>query len=192
MSAEMVTFFDKLAADWDNTPLKYETREKLTRMMDLPPDSVIVDAGCGRGVMFEHLLKTNPSKIIAIDVSGEMIRLAKKTFDDERIEYVHGDLYNIALPLLDAVIFFNSYPHFIDKNMLADKLASVIKKGGIMIIAHSLSKEEINGCHTGKRVSTLSIPLENAEIEAGKFNEYFSLDSFLENNEMYFIKLIRR
>jgi len=192
VSVEMATFFDKLASVWDNSPLKYETREKLTRMMDLPPNSVIVDAGCGRGVMFDHLLKTKPSKIIAIDISGEMIRLAKESFNDECIEYIQGDFYSAAFPMLDTVVFFNSYPHFIDKSKLADKLSNVIKKGGFLIIAHSLSKEEINSCHTGERVSTLSVPLENAEVEAGKFSEYFSLDSFLENNEMYFIKLIRR
>ena len=192
MSKEMATFFDSLAPDWDNAPLKYEVREKLTALMDLPPNSVIADAGCGKGVMFEHLLKTKPAKIIAIDVSGEMIRLAKESFNDECVEYINGDLYTVALPILDAVIFFNSYPHFIDKIKLANKLADVIKKGGLLIIAHSLSKEEINGCHTGKNVSTLSVPLENAEIEADKFNEYFLLDSYIDNEEMYFVRLIRR
>jgi len=188
----MATYFDNLAPDWDNAPLKYEIREKLTAMMDLPPNSVIADVGCGKGVMFEHLLKTKPSKIIAIDVSGEMIRLAKESFNDERIEYINGDLYTITLPILDVVIFFNSYPHFIDKVKLTNKLADVIKKGGLLIIAHSLSKEEINGRHSGKNVSTLSVPLESAEIEVDKFNEYFLLDSFIENEEMYFIRLIRR
>jgi len=192
VSKEMATFFDRLAPDWDNAPLKYKTREKLTAMMDLPSNSVIADVGCGKGVMFEHLLKTGPSKIIAIDVSGEMIRLAKKSFDDERIEYIHGDFYNTELPVLDAVVFFNSYPHFTDKILLAKKLARTIKKGGLFILAHSLSKEEINGCHTGERVSTLSVPLENAEDEAGKFSDYFSTDSFFESKEMYFIRLIRR
>jgi len=188
----MATFFDRLAPDWDNAPLKYEVREKLTAMMDLPPNSVIVDAGCGKGVMFEHLMKKEPSKIIAIDVSGEMIRLAKELFIDERIEYIQGDLYTVTLPILDIVIFFNSYPHFIDKGKLANKLADVIKKGGLLIIAHSLSKKDINGCHSGKNVSALSVPLENAEIEADKFSDYFILDSFVDNEEMYFVRLIRR
>lgn len=192
MSKEMAAFFDKLAPDWDNAPQEFATREKLTAMMDLPPNSVIADVGCGRGVMLEHLLKTNPSKVVAIDISGEMIRLAKESFSDERIEFIHGDLYNAALPALDAVIFFNSYPHFIDKPELAKRLADVIKKDGIFIIAHSLSKEEINGFHTGERVSTLSVPLENAEAEAEKFAEHFSLSHFKDSEEMYFIKLIRR
>ena len=192
MSMEMAAFFDKLAPDWDNSPQKYKTREKLTEMMALPPNSVIADAGCGKGVMIEHLLKTGPKKIIAIDVSGEMIRLAKELFIDERIEYIQGDLYTVTLPILDIVIFFNSYPHFIDKGKLANKLADVIKKGGLLIIAHSLSKKDINGCHSGKNVSALSVPLENAEIEADKFSDYFILDSFVDNEEMYFVRLIRR
>jgi len=192
MNSEMAAFFDKLAPDWDNSPQKYMTRESLTAMMDLHVNSNIADVGCGKGVMFEHLLKTDPLKIYAIDVSGEMIRHAKALYNDERIEYIHGDFYMTALPMLDAVVFFNSYPHFLDKIELAKKVSDLIRKNGMLIIAHSLSKEEINGCHTGERVSALSVPLENAEAEAAKYAEYFSLEHFVDSEEMYFVKLIRK
>jgi len=192
MYNEMAAFFDKLAPDWDNALLKNKAREKLTSLMAVPPNSVIADVGCGRGVILEHLLKTNPSKIFAIDVSSEMIRLAKESFNDDRIEYINSDFYTAVLPLLDVVIFFNSYPHFTDKSGLADKLAKLIKKDGIVIILHSLSKSEINGCHKGDKVSTLSVPLEDAEVEAGKFNRFFSLDASIDNEEMYFVRMIRR
>jgi len=161
-------------------------------MMKLTPNSVIADIGCGRGVMFQHLLKTNPVKIIAIDVSGEMIRLAKETLNDDRLEYVNGDFFEISLQELDLAVFFNSYPHFIDKERLAIKLAQVVKKGGTVIIAHSLSKAEINGFHTGESVSKLSVPLENADIEAKNFQRHFTIDSYVDNDELYFIKMTRR
>jgi len=192
MSKEMAAFFDRLAPDWDNALLKSGVREKLISLLDVPPNSVIADVGCGRGVILEHLLETNPIKIFAIDVSGEMIRLAEESFDDDRVEFIKSDFYTADLPILDVAIFFNSYPHFIDKDGLAFKLSKVIKKGGIIIIMHSLSRAEINGCHTGERVSTLSVPLESAEVEADKFNEFFLLDSLIDNEEIYFVKLVRR
>jgi len=192
MSNEMAAFFDKLAPAWDNALLKSGAREKLKSLMVMPPNSMIADVGCGKGVILEHLLKTNPQKIFAIDVSGEMIRLAKESFNDDRIEFINSDFYTADLPVLDAVVFFNSYPHFIDKDGLVDKLAKMVKKDGVVIILHSLSRDEINGCHTGEKVSTLSVPLENAEVETVKFNGFFSLESFIDNDEIYFIKLVRR
>jgi len=192
MSSDMAVFFDRLAPEWDNTPDKYQTREELTSMMGLPPKSVIADIGCGRGVMFEHLLKTDPEKIIAVDVSGEMIRLAKEQWHDERIEYVNGDLLDVSLPMLDAAIFFNAYPHFLDKEGLAAKLAKGIKKGGAMIIAHSLSRAEVNGVHSGEKVSKLSVALESAEDEARKFEQFFSTEALVDNDKVFLVKMLRR
>ena len=192
MSNEMASFFDDLAPEWDNAPSGYDLRDKLTSMMGISSNSVIADIGCGKGVMFEHLLKTKPAKIIAIDISGEMIRLAKELFSDDRIEYINGDLLEIPLPTLDAAVFFNSYPHFLDKEGLADKLASTLKKGGKFIIAHSLSKEKINGAHSGESVSKLSAPLESAEVEAKKYKKNFTAEILIDNDEFYFVKMIRR
>ena len=192
MSSDMAAFFDRIAPEWDNTPDKYQTREELTSMMELPPKSVIADIGCGRGVMFEHLLKTDPEKIIAVDVSGEMIRLAKEQWHDERIEYVNGDLLDVSLPMLDAAIFFNAYPHFLDKEGLAAKLAKGIKKGGAMIIAHSLSRAEVNGVHSGEKVSKLSVALESAEDEARKFEQFFSTEALVDNDKVFLVKMLRR
>lgn len=42
--------------------------------MGLRRNSVIADIGCGTGVMFEHLLKTEPLGIIAVDISRHMDR----------------------------------------------------------------------------------------------------------------------
>jgi len=192
MSNDMATFFDNLATDWENAPDEYVIRENLVSMMGLPPNSNIADVGCGKGVMLEHLLKTNPYKITAVDISGEMIRLAKEAYADKYVEFIHGNFFDIELPSQDAIIFFNSYPHFIDKDKLAKKVAQATKKGSAFIIAHSFGKAEINCFHTGKRVSTLSGPLEDAETEANKFLKYFRLDSFVDNEEKYFIKMIRR
>lgn len=192
MSQDMAAFFDELAPKWDSAPSEYEKREKLTSLMNLLQNTIIADVGCGKGVMLEHLLKTNPAKIIAVDISGEMIRLAKEINNNNRVEFIHGDFLNTTLPMLDTAIFFNSYPHFLDKQALAEKLSKVVRKDGTMIIAHSLSKAKINGTHKGKSVSKLSMSLESAEIEAKAFQKFFTTDTLIDNDEMYFIKMTRK
>ena len=187
----MATFFDKLAPIWDNSPHEYDKREEIVSMMRLPPHSVIVDAGCGKGIMFEHLLKTNPDKIIAVDISGEMLRLAKKLFKSSRIEFIHDDFLSATLPILDAVVIFNSYPHFLDKKTLAEKLASSLKKNGILIIAHSRSKVEVNSIHNRNSVSNLSVHLEAAAAEAKKFYNFFTPDVLIDSDAIYFIRMLK-
>jgi len=192
MNQDMAAFFDELAPTWDDAPTEYETREKLVALMELTQNGVIADIGCGRGVLFEHLLKTNPAKIIAVDVSGEMIRLAAEQHNDPRLAYVHGDFLDILLPMLDAAIFFNSYPHFLGKEALAEKLSRTLKKGGALVIAHSHGRAKINERHIGESVSKFSTSLENAEVEAHKFQTFFTTDTLIDSDEIYFVKMIRR
>ena len=188
---DMITFFDDRAANWNNHPEEYGRREQILSMSAFPAGSVIADIGCGRGVMLEHLLKTNPKEIIAIDISGEMLCYAKKTFDNPCITYRHEDFLQAELPVLDAAIIYNAYPHFLDKQGFAENAAKVIKKGGFFVIAHGCSKEIINGCHSEKKVSPLSATLEEAEKEAAKFKPFFVMEAMVDNDELYFIKLLR-
>jgi len=191
MNQDMAAFFDELAPAWDDVPTEYETREKLVALMGLPRGSVVADIGCGRGVLFEHLLKIDPAKIIAVDVSAAMLCFAAEQYNDHRLAYVHGDFLDAQLPMLDAAVFFNSYPHFLDKEALAEKLSRTLKKGGALIIAHSQSRAKINARHCGERTSKLSIPLESAKEEADKFQMFFSTDMLIDSGEIYFIKMRR-
>jgi len=188
---DMITFFDRLAPDWNNHPEEYEKREQILSLSGFSAGSIIADIGCGCGVMLEHLLKSKPKEIVAIDVSGEMLRCARNSFNSPCITYRQEDFLQAELPTLNAAIIYNAYPHFLDKKSFAEKAAKVIKKGGFLIIAHGCSKEVINGCHSGERVSTLSVALESAEKEAEKFKSFFEPEAMVDNDEIYFIKLTR-
>jgi SAM-dependent methyltransferase len=187
----MQDFFDKLAPSWDNNEQEYDARERLTNMIDLQKNSLIADIGCGTGVMFEHLLKTEPRGILAIDISGEMIKRAKDLYSDTRIVYLNEDLLTASLPVLDAAILFNAYPHFTDKKALSEKLSKHIRVGGCIVIAHSRSREQINGIHKSDDVCQLSMKLRPAETEATEFLPFFEPEKMVDNDELYFIKMMR-
>jgi len=189
---EMKEFFDALAADWNNCPDEYEKREKIVSLANFDQNSVIADIGCGRGVMLPHLMKVSPKEIIAIDLSSEMIKYAKSTFGVNKITYLNEDLLAADLQTLDAAIVYNAYPHFPDKQAFAEKLFKHLKKDGIFIIAHGRGKSSINGTHSGKAVSKISVPLEEAEKEAKKFEQFFTLQKFIDNEDCYFIKFSRK
>lgn len=159
-------------------------------MARIEEKSLIADIGCGRGVMFEHLLQTKPRGIIAVDLSGEMVARAKTLYRDERLMFINGDVLGAFLPTFDCAVIYNSYPHFADKKALAEKLKSHIRKGGLLIIAHSAGRERINGIHSGK-ASSISVPLRFAREEADEFLPYFTAEICVDSDDLYFIKLVR-
>ena len=187
----MIAFFDRLAVDWNNHPEEYDKREQILSLAGFAAGSVIADIGCGCGVMLEHLLKSNPREIIAIDISGEMLRYAKKSYNNPCIIYRHENFLRSELPVLDAAIIYNAYPHFLNKQAFVEKAAQSIRKDGFLVIAHGGGKDIINGSHSGERVSALSVSLDNAEKEAEKFKPFFQAEVLIDNNDIYFIKLLR-
>ena len=191
-NARMREFFDRLAPSWDNRAAEGGVRQRIVDMSAIPENSLIADIGCGRGVMFSHLLSTKPRGIIAVDISGEMLSYAKASVTDERIMYIRGDALAAFLPpLLDAVMMFNSYPHFTDKKALAEKLTAIVRPGGFVIIAHSCGRDKINVVHKGNGAVNLSVPLRPAEEEASGFAPHFIAEKAAEAGSFYFIKLKR-
>jgi len=188
---EMRNFFNRLAPSWENNENEYEIRERLIDMIGIKSDDMIADIGCGRGVMFEHLLKTKPRRIFAVDISTKMLRYASNLFPNQQIMYLRGDILSAWLPTIDVALMYNAYPHFLDRKALAKKLAGHVRAGGCIVIAHSCSKERINDIHKEGDVARISVPLRPAEIEANEFKPYFTPEKMIDNNELYFLKMIR-
>ncbi|MDL2232450.1 class I SAM-dependent methyltransferase [Ruminococcaceae bacterium OttesenSCG-928-L11] len=188
---EIRRFFDGLAATWESPQSEAGVRDRIVELIELPEAAVIADIGCGKGVMFPHLLRTNPAQLLAVELSGEMLAQAQKEHADPRIAYCPGDLLSLELPPVDAAVIFNAYPHFLDKPALARRLARLVKPGGKAVIAHSRSKELINGRHRSTLAFTLSVPLQEPAREAAEFAPYFEADTLIDTDEMYFIRLIR-
>ena len=170
-----------------------DLRDQFVEKLNLKEGSTIVDLGCGEGIMLKNLLKTNPKTVIEVDVSTDMICENIESHKEiECVSFVCGDFLNICLKEVDAVMIYNAYPHFLDKKKLSKHLASCLNEHGIVMIAHSKSKEMLNNHHKGQddhlKVSTmLKTPLE--EYEA--FKEEFELEEYYDDS-YYFIKLTKR
>lgn len=113
---------------------------------------IIVDAGAGAGPMTELLsLQFPDSKIIALDVSSDMINRLKKRFAGRKnIEVVQGDIdsFHYGEPIttfINASVFhedfsFHNYNHGkIIKTLIRQKQA--LEKGGVDIIRDGVQPE---------------------------------------------------
>jgi demethylmenaquinone methyltransferase/2-methoxy-6-polyprenyl-1,4-benzoquinol methylase len=191
MNEHLKDYFDKLAASWKTGPEEQELLQGITDMIGLKEQSVIADIGCGRGVMLAPLLCTNPKAVYAVDISEEMIKYARQSFSDKRITFINGDVLSAKLPGLDCALIYNAYPLFSDKAALADKLSQHVRPGGFAVIAHSRGREHINRIHDTSGAAHVSVTLRPAEEEAREFLPYFVPETIIDNDELYFIKMVR-
>lgn len=189
---KMQAFFDRLAPEWYDNEEDRAAQTRIMQLAALPAGARLADIGCGRGVMFPHLLATQPASLTAVDLSPKMLSYAKERFGTDGITYCNCDVLDAPLAELDAVMLYNTYPHFLDKAALAKKLADSVRPGGAVVIAHSVSKEKINGHHSGAVPFVLSVPLRTAQEEAEAFAPYFTAEAMVDDDTLYFIKLRRK
>jgi len=93
----------------------------------------ILDIGCGPGIIIEELLSKN-AEIYGIDISKEMINLAKKKFPN--VNFSVGDAENIKFPnnTFDVVISMGLIEYLKNDIKAITESIRVLKKDGILIL----------------------------------------------------------
>ncbi|MGA9349222.1 MAG: methyltransferase domain-containing protein [Anaerolineae bacterium] len=144
-------FFDQAAAEWD----ALEVEETLIRLreivagLDIVPGAAVLDVGAGTGVLVPLLLEATggEGRIMALDISGEMLRQAQAK--GYPVEYVQGDAENLPLrdEAFDWAICNAVFPHFPHKLRALGEICRVLRSGGRLVICHTASRQAINEFH---------------------------------------------
>ena len=183
---EVIAFFDSLAAGWDADMVRNE--DVIRTILDnagVREGSRVLDIACGTGVLIPDYLSRGASRIVAVDISPEMIAVAKGKFNDSRISFVcadaeTGDFGND----FDCIVIYNAFPHFSDPEALISNLSSMLAPGGRLTVAHGMSRERINLHHCGK-ARTISNGLPEAKKLAGLFSRYLDVTAVVSDDRMY-------
>ena len=88
--------------------------------------------------------------ITAIDYAEKMIETCKtKYLDFPKVTFIVEDIEGTSLPSqsFDAVVCFGLFPHLEHKKQALNQLNRLLKQGGKLVIAHALSREQINSHH---------------------------------------------
>lgn len=190
---EIKEFFNKLAPSWNECE-KWTQKmifEFISRNLPLKKGDRVLDIGCGTGIIDEALYEMTETQITAIDISSEMIKIAKETHDNEHIYFCEQDFYGYDGKNFDALVCFNAYPHFTDIKAFVNKAAEVLKTGGICAIIHNLSREALTKCHESKARS-VSRAILPAEKEAEFFKDKFVVKNLSDDDEKYLIILEKK
>jgi ubiquinone/menaquinone biosynthesis C-methylase UbiE len=184
---ETKIFFNCCAETWDDHC--EQASRKITAIVTLAgvtEESRVADIACGTGVLFPEILSRKPGLLLGVDLSDKMIEKARSKFSDPRLHLIASDCFKVQETGFDAVLIYNAYPHFPDKARLAKHMAEMLRTGGRLMVAHSESRDAVNGHHVGKEISRISWSLQPAEEEAAKFAEEFRIDMMADTDDIYF------
>ena len=177
-------FFDTIAPKWDNEPIA--DKEILDIILDnggIKENVNVLDVACGTGVLFPYYLHRNVKSITAVDLSPEMVKIAKSKFP--QAEVICGDAENAVFDKqFDAIMIYNAFPHFPEPQKVIENLAKALKSNGRFTIAHGMSKKELDAVHM-KSAGKVSNLLPECEELAELLCPYFNVDIMISNEKMY-------
>ena len=177
-------FFNNFASTWDNEPIA--DTHLINTILDnanVCENIDVLDIGCGTGVMFPFYMERNTKSITAVDLSPEMVKIAKSKFP--QADVICGDAENIAFDKqFDVIVIYNAFPHFPNPEKLIENLSKVLKSGGKISIAHGLSKKELDEIHM-KSAGYVSNILPECDELAEMLSPYFNVDIMISNDKMY-------
>lgn len=177
-------FFNDFAPRWDNEPIAdIEIINTILGNADVKENVNMLDIGCGTGVMFPFYMERNVKSITAVDLSPEMVKIAKSKFP--QAEIICGDAENITFDRqFDVVMIYNAFPHFPNTEKIIENLSKAVKDNGRISIAHGISKKELDEIHM-KSAGKVSNILPECDELAELLSPYFNVDIKISNDKMY-------
>ena len=108
-------------------------QERIIQEANPQPGQKIIDVGCGTGWAVKEIVRRVPeAKTYGIDISSEMIRIAKSGMKNNSIEFIQGDSENIpyADEFFDTVICSSSFHHYPRPVASLSEIRRIMKKNG--------------------------------------------------------------
>lgn len=144
-------FFDACAPNWDAGMLHPDA--VIAHILDgarVGAGCEVLDVACGTGVLFSDYLARGVKCVTAIDLSPEMVRIARGKAEGQPIEVLCGDAesYDFGRQF-DCVVVYNAFPHFLDSDRVVTALAAWVRPGGTLTIAHGMSRSRLQAHHAG-------------------------------------------
>lgn len=190
---DVQAYFDHHAAQWDERLQR--PKAIINSILDAAgakARSVVLDVACGTGVLFEEYLLRGAESITGVDLSPEMVRIARRKFPQSHIEVLCADVETIILPKkFDCCVVYNALPHFIQPSELIQCLSKVIVTGGVLCVAHSMGREALIRHHEG-RADSISQRIPEAHELAALFDPWFAVETTVSDPDQYIVAGVRR
>ena len=181
---DVIAFFDRLAPGWDADMIKDDKIvHTILENAGIAAGMDVLDVACGTGVLFPDYLQRQVASLTAIDISPEMVKIAKDKFPQVTVHC--GDVLTADLGRkFDAIMVYNAFPHFPDPEALIAKLSGLLNPGGTLTVAHGMSRAAIDRHHEGS-ASKVSIGLMHEDLLEDLFAKHLTVTVKISNERMY-------
>jgi demethylmenaquinone methyltransferase/2-methoxy-6-polyprenyl-1,4-benzoquinol methylase len=137
--------------------------------------------------LFPDYIHRNVASITGVDISPEMVKIAKEKFHDSKVEVICADIQTVDLEeKVDSVMIYNAFPHFPEPEKLFAHLYECMKGNGRITVAHGMSRERIDAHHRGG-ASKVSCGLMKADQLAAMMSKWFKMDTIISDDEKYIV-----
>ena len=147
-------FFDSVADKWDawhDLPDLALNLDACLAQFGMKEQEVVLDVGCGTGNLTMALLRRLglSGRIVAIDISKQMLEQARKKVGDTRVTWHQASAGKIPVgdKKIDRVLCFSVWPHLEDPDAVATEFYRVLRPGGFLHIWHLISRDKVNRIH---------------------------------------------
>ena len=183
---DVIEFFDRMAPGWDADMIRND--DIISTILDnagVKAGADVLDVACGTGVLFPDYLARNVGSLTAVDISPEMVRIARSKYPEDKVTVCCGDVEEMDFDKqFDCIVVYNAFPHFPEPARLIESLSSLLKPGGILTVAHGMSRAAIDRHHEG-RASRVSVGLMHEDALAAMFRRHLQLTTKLSTDRMY-------
>ena len=148
-------YFDEHANSWDERFFSLRLSsflENFVPLFGLTFGQNVLDVGTGTGVLIPYLIRAvgPEGSVTAVDYSEKMVQVCKtKQAHIKNVNIKVGNIEEDTFPgqSFDVVVCFGVFPHLENKQKALQNMNYVLKPCGKLVIAHSLSSEEIRIHH---------------------------------------------
>lgn len=183
---DVIAFFDRLAPHWDADMIRDDAI--IGAILDnafVTAGKTVLDVACGTGVLIPDYLARGVKHVTAVDISPNMAKIAREKFaDDPRVTVLTADVETVTFDgMFDCVVVYNAFPHFPDPARLIARLSGLVRPGGMLTVAHGMSRARINTHHSG--AMHVSLGLMAADELAALFRQTLTVTTVLSDDRMY-------
>lgn len=186
LKEDVIEFFDRYALNWDTEMIRDDRIINIILENALVSEGKeVLDVACGTGVLVPDYLARKVKSVTAVDISPNMVQIARSKFHQENVNILCADIETAEFAhKFDCIVVYNAFPHFPEPENLIRVLASHLKPGGTLTVAHGMSRAQIDKCHTGAAKNVSNGLMTENEL-ANIFKSYLQVIKKVSNEEMY-------
>jgi predicted methyltransferase len=118
----------------------YQMPDRVMKTLNLAPDAIVADVGCGPGYFTRRLARAVPKGLVyAVDVEPRQLDRLRQHLHDDHTTNVVPVLASVDDPYLppgrlDLILVVDTYHHFDHRADYLPKLSRALKPGGRLVV----------------------------------------------------------